>query len=85
MNQPPPMESHLMLAYSFTGPRPNEKFWAVVAVYADETFASLAVQRQVTRTSVGPSQREDSTHMIWCCGKQMTSCLARFSCAALTL
>lgn len=62
MNRPPPVENHLMLEYSFTGPRPNEKFWAVVAAYADETLVSLAEQRQVTRTSVGPSQREGSTH-----------------------
>ena len=50
------------LVYSFTGPRSDEKFWAVVAVYADETLASLAAQRQVTRTSVGPSSTESSSH-----------------------
>jgi len=50
------------LLYDFAGSKPDERLSAVIAVYADATLASAAVEYQITRTSVGPSHRDKSGH-----------------------
>jgi hypothetical protein len=50
------------LLYDFRGSKADEQLSAVIAVYADETLASAAVEYQISRTSVGPSHRDKSSH-----------------------
>ena len=48
--------------YTFTGAKPEVKFWAVVAVHANESSASVDAQEQIARVNVAPVRKEVSAH-----------------------